>query len=155
MKCSNCGAGAFERRSEEHVVNVAGRKFTGKVAADVCDACGESLVDASELARVELEAARAIGDAGLVSGETFRFMRHALGLIAKDLSAEFDVAPETISRWENEERPLDRLAWATLAGMVRDRLEGHERTREQLRAIREPKKLAKTVHVGSATRAAR
>jgi YgiT-type zinc finger domain-containing protein len=155
MKCTNCGGGRFERRDEEHVIQVAGRKFAGRVAADVCTSCGESYVDATELARVELEAADALGGAGIVSGETFRFMRHALGMTAKDVGVEFDVAAETISRWENEERPLDRLAWATLAAMVRDRLEGHERTREQLRAMREPKRLAKTVHLGEAKSAAR
>ena len=150
MKCVKCEGKRFERRAEAHAVEVAGRKFTGSVPADVCVACGESYVDAVELARVELEAARALADAGIVSGETFRYMRHALGFTARDLAPELGVAFETISRWENEERPLDRLAWATLAAMVRDELDGHGRTREQLRAMREPKRLAKSAK--SATR---
>ena len=128
-------------RSCRLVDDTSTRGITGRVAADACRACGESLVALDEIARVELEAARALGDAGLVSGESFRFVRHALGLTARDVAAEFGVAHETISRWENEERPLDRLAWVTLGAMVRDRLQGSDRTHQQLSAARKPARL--------------
>ena len=147
MKCAACESGTVERRSEDHVIRFDGRRFIGRVTADVCRACGESLVTLGELARVELEAARTLGDAGLISSKSFRFMRHALGLTARELALDFSVAPETISRWENEERPLDRLAWVTLAAMVRDRLEGRERTRDQLSAMREPARLARAIRL--------
>jgi putative zinc finger/helix-turn-helix YgiT family protein len=147
MKCASCGSAAVERRSEDHVIRFDGRRFTGRVTAEVCRTCGESLVALDELARVELETARTLGDAGLVSSKSFRFMRHALGLTARELALDFSVAPETISRWENEERPLDRLAWVTLAAMVRDRLEGSERTRDQLSAARAPTRLARTIRL--------
>ena len=147
MKCAACGSATARRQNEEHVVIFDGHRFTGRVTAEVCRTCGESLVTLDEISRVELETARALGDSGLISGKSFRFMRHALGLTARDVAAEFSVAHETISRWENEERPLDRLAWVTLAAMVRDRLEGTERTREQLSATREPTRLARIVHL--------
>ena len=98
---------------------------------------------------------RALADAGIVSGETFRYLRHALGMTAREVSAELNVSHETISRWENEERPLDKLAWATLAAIVRDELDGTERTRQQLRAMRKPKRLAKTVRLGTEKSATR
>jgi len=148
MKCAACGSGTVERRSEDHVIRFDGHRFTGRITADVCRACGESLVTLGELARVELEAARTLGDVGFVSSKSFRFMRHALGLTARELALDLGVAPETISRWENEERPLDRLAWVTLAAMVRDRLEGSERTRDQLAATRAPTRLAKVIRLG-------
>ena len=146
-KCTACGVAIVERRREEHVVNFGGHRFTGQVIADVCPECGDSLVTADEIARVELEAARVLRDTGLVSGKSFRFMRHALGLTARTVAADFGVAHETISRWENEERPLDRLAWVTLAAMVHDRLEGHERTRVQLSATQKPAKLGRSVRL--------
>jgi putative zinc finger/helix-turn-helix YgiT family protein len=149
MECSACGSATVNRRSEEHIVHFDGHRFAGQVEATVCSKCGDSLVTLDEIARVELEAARALGDAGVVSGKSFRFMRHALGLTARDLAIEFSVAPETISRWENDERPLDRLAWVTLATMVRDRLEGSDRTREQLYAVRNPTKLARSIRLNA------
>ena len=147
MGCAVCGFATVNRRSEEHVVHFDGHRFAGQVTATVCPKCGDSLVTVDEIARVELEAARVLGDAGAVSGKSFRFMRHALGLAARDLALEFSVAPETISRWENEERPIDRLAWVTLAAMVRDRLEGSDRTHDQLYAVRNPTKLARSVRL--------
>lgn len=128
MKCTKCG-NRTERRAVGIAIDAAGRKFTRSVPADVCVSCGESFIEANALARAELEAAQALADAGVVSAETFRYMREALGFTAREFGMEIDVAPETISRWENKERPLGRLAWATLAAMVRDRLNGDERTR--------------------------
>ena len=155
-KCANCGGKRFQGFDEAHTVEVAGRRFAGKARAWRCLSCGEVYVEGAGLARVELEAARELADAGIVSGETFRFMRHALGMTARDVGAELVVAHETISRWENEERPLDRLAWATLAAMVREELgENPGRTREQLRVMRKPKRLAKTVRLESTRTAAR
>jgi len=154
MVCVKCGGNRTERRNVEVAVDAADRKFTCSVPADVCVACGESFIDAGVLSRAELEAAQALADAGVVSDDTFRYMRHAMGFTARELGAEIGVAPETISRWENRERPLDRLAWVTLAAMVRDRLDGSDRTRAQLRAMRSPKRLAKTVRLEMATKSA-
>jgi DNA-binding transcriptional regulator YiaG len=125
------------------------------VPAEVCVSCGETYTAADAIERVELAAAATLADAGAVDGASFRFMRHALGFTAKDLATELRTTAETISRWENATRDVDPLAWATVASMTRDRLEGSTRTLEQLKAIREPRKLAKTVKIERRGRATR
>jgi YgiT-type zinc finger domain-containing protein len=154
-KCIQCGGTRFERRGDRHIVEVAGHRFTGEVPVEACVACGETYTSADAIEHVELAAAAKLADSGAVDGESFRFMRHALGFTAKDLATELRTTAETISRWENGTRGVDPLAWATVAAMVRDRLEGSTRTLEQLKAIREPRKLAKAVRIEQRERASR
>jgi hypothetical protein len=66
---------------------------------------------------------------------------------ATDLAALLDVSAETISRWETEKRAVDRGALALVGNLVRDTLEGRTATLEQLRALREPRPLAKTIQL--------
>jgi transcriptional regulator with XRE-family HTH domain len=64
---------------------------------------------------------------------------------AADLAELLDVTPETVSRWETGKLDVAHAAWATLADVVIERTEGRTRMLDRLRALREPKKLAKTV----------
>jgi putative zinc finger/helix-turn-helix YgiT family protein len=146
-KCSECGKGRLERVTEEHEVKVGKLTFTATIPALRCDACGETYTEGEDMNAVELEAARRLANAGQASGETFRFMRHALGLTAAALAGELGVAPETISRWESGERDVDRMSWLTVASMVTDRLEKRTTTIDRLRALREPPKIAKSVRI--------
>lgn len=77
---------------------------------------GEIVVHSDDLKRAELAIAARLAREGPVNGESFRFMRGAMGLTAKALGAELDVALETISRWETGTRGVDHAAWIALAG---------------------------------------
>ncbi len=97
------------------------------------------------MARFELRVAKELARAGVSSGEAFRFMRRSLALRAIDLAELLDVAPETVSRWETEKRAVHRGAYAIVASLVRERLDGREETLAALRALRRPRQLGETV----------
>jgi transcriptional regulator with XRE-family HTH domain len=70
-----------------------------------------------------------------------------LGLRAADLAELLDVAAETVSRWENAQRTVDRPAWVALSAMVLDRIEGGTRTLDRLRTLRSRTPLPKLVRL--------
>jgi DNA-binding transcriptional regulator YiaG len=110
--------------------------------ADVCPACGEALIDTPTLERAELAVANALAQAGVADGPAFRYMRKALGFRAKELAEHLNVSAESISRWENGERPVQPHVFALLALMVAERVAGGRTLVEQLlAAIRQPREL--------------
>ena len=121
MKCTNCGSSKFRRGSTEETFKVGdGRQFVVQMPATVCTACGDAYVEGPALELAEREIARRLAASGEPTGASFRFMRKALGIPAKTLAAELGIAAETISRWENGDRPVDAPTWLLLAGMVRE-----------------------------------
>ena len=133
-KCANCGS-QLERTTTTRVQQIAKRKFSTDVAARVCTACAAVYVDADALERADLDVACALAERGPASGETFRFMRKALGMRASDLAELLGVTPETVSRWENEQRPVDGATWITLGSLVLEEAHKVPATLERLRAI--------------------
>ena len=108
---------------------VSGRVFTATVPALVCPVCGEKVIDGPLLLQKEREVAAALAREGPVDGDSFRFMRTTLRLRAADLAALLDVAPETISKWENGKNPVLRTAWLVVAGHgARERRQGSDAT---------------------------
>jgi transcriptional regulator with XRE-family HTH domain len=75
---------------------------------------------------------------GLRSGDSFKFMRKALGMTAIELAQAFNVAPETISRWENEQREVDWPEFMLLGFLIDDKLAGRTTTLPRLQALAEP-----------------
>jgi YgiT-type zinc finger domain-containing protein len=146
-RCVACNGEAFVETTEPDEVTVAGRTFTGDVLAKRCATCGEVYVDAPALARFELAVATSIADAGDVNGETFHYLRHALGFTGAALGELLAVPPETISRWETGQQSVDRMAWATVATLATERAEGSTRTFARLRAMQSPPKLANSVRL--------
>lgn len=147
MNCIECKGTDFKRAPFPDEVRVGDRVFSVTLWAQRCTKCGEMQIPSDEMARAELAAARALTDAGEVSGEAFKFIRHALGFTATALADELGVNAKTISRWEKGEVAVDPLAWLAVAGLVADELEGRTTTRDRLRAVRERPGLAKTVHL--------
>lgn len=147
--CVSCGfTGSFEVTTEDESVSVGGHTFTGAISAERCPQCGETYTDANGHTAFARSVAKTLIDAGEVSGPVFRFFRHTLGQTGASLAALLGVAPDTVSRWERGERDVDRLAWATVAGLVLDELEKRPRTRHVLEAIRTPgPPLAKAVRI--------
>jgi YgiT-type zinc finger domain-containing protein len=150
-KCVACGfAGPLEAASEDESVTVGAHTFTGVVPASRCPQCGETYTEADDHRALALSAARALIEAGEVSGGVLRFFRHSLGLTGAALAGLLGVASDTVSRWERGERDVDRLAWATVAGLILDELEERPRTRGVLEAMRTPgPPLAKAVRLGA------
>ena len=94
-----------------------------------CGSCGETILDADEVGKLEKMRAHALVQRGIRSGAEFKFVRKMAGLKATELAEIFDVRPETVSRWERGEQELPRLAAFALAELaqrprvVRERLE--------------------------------
>ena len=132
MKCLLCGATAREELIEQ-TITVGGRKYVYKVPAVTCSKCGESLMNGPDVKALEVRVAARIANDGIVSGETFRFMRNVLGMKAVNLAALLDVTPETISRWENGAKNVDRASWVTLGGLIIDELEGKHAALDRLK----------------------
>src|SRR6185436_409361 len=146
MKCTSCQA-ATERTSGEVTRNVGDHTFIGLLPVDRCSKCGEELFDGQDLARFELAVAHIVAEEGMVGGASFKFMRKVLGMKATEIAELLDVAAETISRWETDERPVDRASWAALASLVVDRFEGRDRVISILRAMGEERKRPKRIRV--------
>jgi DNA-binding XRE family transcriptional regulator len=146
-RCVQCGHETLRPDEAEDAVTVAGRTFSRMVPVLRCEKCGETYFRGPELQAVELEAAGVIAREGPSDGATFKFMRKALGLRAVELAELLNVAPETLSRWEHAQRPVDRASWIALSAMVLDKLEGRTATLDRLRALLKPGPLPKLVHL--------
>lgn len=130
MKCVTCKYdGPMTPTTESHETRLGDRVVRGEVPAAACPSCGEVYVEGAALEQLELEIADAIVRAGIVDGATFRFLRHALGLQAKELAPLLGTTPETISRWETGVRDVDHAAWLALALLAADRRDGRTRAR--------------------------
>jgi putative zinc finger/helix-turn-helix YgiT family protein len=116
---------------------IAGVTFTGHLAAQKCEICGETIVSGEVGKRFDLELAGRLAGLGLIAPEAFKFMRKALGLRASDLSQLLGTTPEAVSRWENGVHKIDRATFLALASLVRDRLEQRSWTTETLNAVAE------------------
>jgi YgiT-type zinc finger domain-containing protein len=136
-KCPSCGGRLLKTRTEE-VVEVAKRRFVAKLPAQACRACGTTEVDVKALERLELEVACELARRGPACGETFRYLRKALGMRALDLAELLDLTAETVSRWENDQRAVDGPAWIALGSMVLEKAQQSTSTLERLRALRAP-----------------
>lgn len=112
---------------------VGGRVFSTRVQGLHCRACGHREADAAIEERFTLRVAEELSNDA--SGESLKFMRAALHLRASELAELLGVSPETMSRWENDRRPVPRASFTVVAAMVRDALEGRTAMRDTLRAL--------------------
>lgn len=150
MKCVQCGHEGLRETTTTHEVHIGDHVVRGTVPAEQCPKCKKVYVGGAALERLELQVAASVARSGVVSGETLRFLRKALGLQAKDLGEIIGTPPETISRWETGARDVDKFAWVALAAMVLDSAEARApTTRDVLRAIAKPKPFPKTVKAAS------
>jgi DNA-binding transcriptional regulator YiaG len=135
-QCAMCQGRSFKRASVELRRSVDGVAFEGKLPATVCKSCGEAYFAADVLGRFELGVAAELARMGRCTRVTFKFMRKTLGLSGVALAGLLGVEPETVSRWENGARGLDRGAFALLGGLAMERLEGRHDTHARLEALR-------------------
>lgn len=148
MKCVQCGHVGLKETTATHEVRVGDHVVRGVLPAEACPKCKEVYVHGDAMERLELQVAANVARSGNVSGASFRFMRKALGLQAKDMLEVIGTPAETISRWEKGVRDVDRFAWITLATMVIDKAEERPpSTRDVVRATMAPKPLPKLVRI--------
>lgn len=76
-----------------------------------------------------------------------RFMRKEAGLRSMELAEFLGVTPETVSRWETGKQPVERRAMAVVGALVVERFEGRTSTLENLKELRRPKKLGRTIEL--------
>jgi putative zinc finger/helix-turn-helix YgiT family protein len=136
MRCVQCKNSVFETTSVQDEVRIGGYVFKTEMPAERCAKCGETYVAGPDLERFDLLVARALATQGVITGAAFRFMRKALVMRAAELGDLLGVRPETISRWETDKGPVDPCAFATLGGMVLDRLAGNNNTVDRLLALK-------------------
>lgn len=53
-----------------------------------------------------------------VDGAVMKYARKALGVKQADLAAYLDIAPETVSRWENDREPTQRATQLAVAALI-------------------------------------
>lgn len=137
MKCGDCGGSRFRPVVHEQRYVVDGIVFRVKMKGRACRKCGVETVAAMDLGAGELAVAAWLAEHAVISGESFRFMRKALLFRSNALAELLGVANESISRWENAKRGVDRSAWALLASIVLDKASGGAATTiERLQSLR-------------------
>jgi len=138
MKCINCGKADLVKGSVPLTITVAGVEFASELPGRRCPACGYSTVDGAAAVRFELLVAEELVKRGLRGGASFKFMRKALGMKAIEIAKAFNVAPETVSRWENGQREVDWPEFMLLGFLIDDKLAGRTTTLSRLQALAEP-----------------
>lgn len=113
MKCDACNTGGLqERLVHEYVADALGAPFQviliDSVKEYYCAECNKklktSIPDVPSLLKM-VAAARSIVPQKL-SGAEIKFMRHAIGLKAKQVAKSLDMSPENFSRVENGTKVL-------------------------------------------------
>jgi DNA-binding transcriptional regulator YiaG len=128
-------------------VTIDGRDFTAELPGWECGTCGVHL-DGEAWHRFDLAVAATLAREGAGSGEALRHMRKALGMPFGELAALLGVAPDTLVRWERDEREAPRTAAATIGSLVIDAASGSTALADRLRALHGDRpKLAKVVRV--------
>ncbi len=146
-ECVKCGGTKLERREVERHRDVAGHRFTATLTALVCAACGEAYFRQQDLMPFERAIAHALFEAGETAGEALRFLRNCIPLTAREFAELLDLRHETVSRWENGKRPIDRGDYATLRQLVEESARGERATLDYLRSLRKPRRLPKRVRL--------
>ena len=140
-RCHKCKGDKLTSAKLEQRVEVGPRTFVATLPSIRCSSCGEETLAGPDLEALDLAVAGELARHGELSSESLGFMRRALGMPACDLAKLLDLAPETVSSWENARQPIDRGAAVLLSAMVLDRLEGRTTTLDRLEALLDPRPL--------------
>ena len=153
QKWAHC-RGAVTRTNKEETRELSGTRFLVTVPSYVCKGCRAVFMEGETLEQADLEIACALARNGPASGETFRFLRKALGVRSAAAAALFDVTAETVSRWEHGQRPVDKCAWIALGSLVLEELGRPPETMARLLVLRDPPARADLIRIDLGTRPA-
>jgi len=143
-RCSQCG-GVIARARKEIVRSVRDTTYTVRAPAHVCQSCRDVTFEDEVLTRADLEIACAIVARARPSGEALRFLRKSIGMRAADLASLLSVTPETVSRWENDQRAVDSNAWVLTGSLVLERYGRNMSTLSRLEALQKLAPLPRNV----------
>ena len=146
-RCPNCGAARVESRMVTRKRHVAGHVFTAQLPSRGCATCGTSYFDDNVVEQFDALVAAKLAEAGVTEPEALKFMRKVTGLQGKEFAKLLAVRPETVSRWEQGKRPIDRATYAVIRQLVSERARGITVTSDYLRSLHRPKRLPKTVKI--------
>jgi putative zinc finger/helix-turn-helix YgiT family protein len=146
-RCPNCGAAPVGPQTIRRKRHVAGYEFTADLPARVCAACGASYFEDRVVGQFDAAVAARLAEAGVTQPEALKFMRKVTGLQGKQFAELLAVRPETVSRWEQGKRSIDRATYAIIRQLVCERAGGVTTTTDYLRSLRKPKRLPKVVKI--------
>lgn len=121
MKCPSCHKGVLQDVYRDHQYTESGLSNVIILGAkfEVCPECKEEMLSLPRIASLHrLIAFELAGQKGRLAGEEIRFLRKYLGWSGADFAEVFDVAAETVSRWERNHSPMGPTAERLLRLMV-------------------------------------
>ncbi len=127
--------------------HVAGHVFIAELPSRACAACDTSYFEDNLVDQFDALVAAKLAEAGVTEPEALKFMRKVTGLQGKEFAELLAVRPETVSRWEQGKRPIDRATYAVIRQLVSERARGVTVTTDYLRSLHRPKRLPKTVKI--------
>jgi len=112
--------------------------FVGELPCELAkgfDGREQPAFDAEDVSRFEGLIVAHVAENGLLSPETFRFLRSKARLTQAELAQLLDTNAETISRWESGKSGFDRGTWYTVAALAMEHIQGDRRTEARLRRV--------------------
>lgn len=146
-RCPNCGAARLASQTMTRKRHVAGHLFTADLPARLCAKCGTSYFDDLVVGQFDALVAAKLAEAAVTRPEALKFMRKVTGLQGKEFAELLAVRPETVSRWEQGRRPINRATYAVIRQLVYERARGVTATADYLRSLHRPQRLPKTVKI--------
>jgi putative zinc finger/helix-turn-helix YgiT family protein len=139
--CPNCGAEKLKRTVAEVPRTIAGHRFTADLPAIRCSKCEERYFESKDLAAFDRAVAAKLLEAGIATPDALKFLRNMTGLQGQEFAELLGVRRETVSRWEQGKRPIDRATYAVIRQLVVDHLHEKSETADYLRSLHRPKRL--------------
>lgn len=117
--CPECG-GPLVVKVHRHIENVGGTKVVDETAMlPCCVQCNNVDLTLKQLAGYERRAAALVLERVIhANGAMLRYARKALGITQPELAKLISHKPETISRWENDKRPVERAEQLALVALL-------------------------------------
>ena len=143
--CYKCDSEDMHRIEKVLTREIAGHAFRAKVPATRCGNCGEILYESRDLGHFDDAVALALLDGHITAPAAIRFVRKAMGMKGEELAELLGVRPETVSRWENGKREIDRATFVLLRQLLLERHRPEHPTADYLRKLQRPRRLAKTI----------
>ena len=147
ISCPRCRGEEFKSTLALAPRTIAGHRFTASLAAAECQHCGERYFESKPLMAFDRAVAAKLLEAGVTTPDALKFLRNMTGLQGKEFAELLGVRRETVSRWEQGKRPVDRATYALLRQIVLDGIRGGTATADYLRSLGKPKRLPKNVAV--------
>jgi len=137
-RCAECNGQMLEETEAEQPFTVAGRTFVFVIPVSRCTQCESFTISYDAMGIVDDGIARELARHGDMSPAVFKRLRKAIDLRVEELAELLHVLPETITRWERDDEPIDHLAGVVVASMVLERLDGRSTLLDRLKAAVAP-----------------